>query len=145
VSIFNRFGSTHVIVDVLGCFRPTDGGRFVAVTPTRLLDTRNGTGAPQARVHQAPLALQVGGVQGVPPAATSVLLNVTAVLPSQPTFVTVYPSGGSPPLASNLNAVAGDIIPNMVLARLGGDGVAMLFNGLGTIDLVADVMGYFLG
>ena len=41
--------------------------------------------------------------------------------------------------------MAGDIVPNMVLARLGGDGAAMLFNGFGSIDLVADVMGYFLG
>jgi hypothetical protein len=33
----------------------------------------------------------------------------------------------------------------MVLARLGPDGSAMLFNNSGDVDLVADVMGYFVG
>jgi len=136
VSIFNRFGTTHVVADVLGCFRPSAGGRFVAVTPTRLLDTRVGTGAPTARVAQTPVPLRVAGVQGVPSAATAALLNVTAVLPTVPTFVTVYPGDAARPLASNLNAVPEDIVPNMVVARLGRDGTTMLYNSFGTIDLV---------
>ena len=31
----------------------------------------------------------------------------------------------------------------MVIARLGDDGAAVLYNNSGTVDLVADVMGYF--
>ena len=46
-------------------------------------------------------------------------------------------------MASNLNVVAGQIIPNMVLARLGENGSIALYNNQSTVDLVADVMGYF--
>ena len=71
------------------------------------------------------------------------LLNVTVVAPSNDTYVTVFPSGSTVPLASNLNAVAGQIVPNSVLARLGPDGSVALYNNAGTVDLLADVMGYF--
>ena len=57
----------------------------------------------------------------------------------------MYPSGSGRPLASNLNAAVGQVVPNMVLARLGADGAAAIFNNSGDIDLVADVMGYFIG
>ena len=55
----------------------------------------------------------------------------------------MYPSGGDRPLAANLNAVAGQIVPNMVLGRLGTDGAVSIFDDAGDIDIVADVMGYF--
>ena len=57
--------------------------------------------------------------------------------------MTVYPAGGDRPLASNLNVVAGQVIPNMVLARVGVDGGVAIYNNAGALDLVADVMGYF--
>ena len=48
-------------------------------------------------------------------------------------------------MASNLNAAAGQVVPNMVLARRRADGAAMMYNNSGDVDLVADVMGYFTG
>jgi hypothetical protein len=77
--------------------------------------------------------------------ATAVLLNVTAVAPSAGTYLTVFPTGIERPLASNLNAAVGQVVPNMVIARLGPDGAAAIFNNSGVVDLVADVMGYFTG
>lgn len=144
ISIFNYAGSTHVVADVLGWFGDGASSRYVALTPSRVLDTRDGTGAPVARVAQTPLTLSLAGRNGVPAdGATGVLLNVTAVSPSKGTYLTVYPSGGDRPLAANLNAVAGQIVPNMVLGRLGTDGAVSIFNYAGDIDIVADVMGYF--
>ncbi len=142
VSIFNRFGSTDVLVDVLGCFRP-GASRFVELTPTRLLDTREGLGAPLGEVS-GDLRLQVVGTGGVPAGATAALLNVTAVRPSQPTFITVYASGSVRPLASNLNAYPDDVIPNMVVAGLGPDGATVLYNAHGATHLLADLVGYFV-
>src|SRR6185436_9277201 len=43
IAFFNRVGSTHLVVDVVGYYdedRSTEGGRFYAVTPTRIADTR---------------------------------------------------------------------------------------------------------
>ena len=91
-------------------------GAYVALTPTRLLDTRTGTGAPKARVAtRATVTLQVTGQGGVPASGVSaVVLNVTAVAPTRPGFVTVY-GQGSLPTVSNLNFVAGQTVPNLVM------------------------------
>ena len=123
VSIYNNAGSTDVIVDVLGCFDGDSTGRYVALTPRRVLDTRDGTGAPLAPVGQTPIEVTLLGRGGVPSDGVSgVMLNVTAVAPTGNTFVTVYPGGTERPTASNLNVSAGQVIPNMVLARLGPTG-----------------------
>lgn len=144
ISIFNSAGSTHVIVDVLGCFSTDANGQFVALTPSRILDTRSGIGAPLAKVGTTPLQVAVLGRGGVPESGVSgVMLNVTAVAPTATTYITAYPSGGAPPTASNLNLLAGQVVANMVLARLGPDGTMMLFNASGVVDLIADVVGYF--
>jgi hypothetical protein len=144
VSIYNNTGSTDVVVDVLGCFDSDASGRYVALSPRRVLDTRDGLGAPLAKVGQTPLPLMLLGKGGVPSSGVSgVMLNVTAVAPTANTFITVYPGGTDRPMASNLNVSGGQVIPNMVLARVGSDGTALLFNNGGMIDLVADVVGYF--
>ncbi len=144
ISVFNKFGTSHVVVDVLAGFVNGAPGRYVALTPSRLLDTRDGTGAPKAPVGQTPLTVALTGKNGVPPTGVSaVLLNVTAVRPSASTFITVYPTGGAPPLAANLTAVAGQVVPNMVIARVGGDGAVAMYNNTGLVDVVADVQGYF--
>jgi uncharacterized protein (DUF1501 family) len=144
VSVFNNAGSTHVVADVLGAFVPGSPARFVPVSPGRALDTRDGVGAPRARLGREHLGLGLTGRCGVPASGVSaVLLNVTVVGPSAGTYVTVFPSGRDRPLASNLNATTGQVVPNMVLARLGPDGGAAISNNSGDIDLVADVMGYF--
>jgi hypothetical protein len=120
-------------------------GAYVALTPTRLLDTRTGTGAPKARVAtRATVTLQVTGQGGVPTSGVSaVVLNVTAVAPTRPGFVTVY-GQGSLPTVSNLNFVAGQTVPNLVMVPVSDTGTVKLFNGsAGTIDLLADVAGYY--
>jgi len=144
VSIFNATGSTDVIVDVLGCFSTTASGRYVALAPRRVLDTRLGIGAPLARVGGTPLTVDLLGSGGVPGTGVSgVMLNVTAVTPTADTYITVYPSGSSRPNASNLNLLAGQIVANMVLARLGSDGKVLVSNSAGAVDVIADVVGYF--
>ena len=144
VSIYNNSGAAHVVIDVVAAFADNAPGRLVAVQPARVLDTREGIGAPLAKLAQTPLVVKLTGQAGIPSSGVSaVLLNVTAVTPDANTFITVYPTGGDRPLASNLNAVAGQVIPNMVLARVGADGSVAIYNNAGSVDMVADVMGYF--
>jgi hypothetical protein len=150
VDVFNHVGSTHVVVDAEGFYEtsPDPNGvtttSFTPLTPTRLLDTRTTTGG-----HDAPLgangvaALQVRGTAGIPAAATAVVLNVTAVAPTQGTFLTVFPDGTTRPATSDLNVDAGQTVPNLVVAPIGPDGKIDFFNHLGQVDVVADVAGYF--
>jgi hypothetical protein len=73
-------------------------------------------------------------------------MNVTVTAPTGGGYVTVFPTGDAIPLASNLNFSANQTIPNLVAAKLGLSGQVTLRNGtFGTVHLIADVAGYFLG
>jgi Bacterial Ig-like domain (group 3) len=97
---------------------------YAPVTPVRILDTRNGTGTAKAPVGPGgTVILQVTGVDGVPASGvTAVVLNVTATGPTASSFVTVYPDGGTRPVASNLNFTRGQTIPNLVVVPVGATG-----------------------
>ena len=80
----------------------------------------------------------------VPTTATAASINVTAVTPGGSGFITVWPCGVARPLASNLNYVAGDVVPNGVLAPIGSNGKVCIYS-LADTDLVVDVAGWFEG
>ena len=143
-------GSVHVIADVSGYFVAGSvraAGGFGALAPARVLDTRNGAGGVSAAVGPGAAAgVKVAGIAGVPASGVSaVVLNVTATAATNEGFLTVYASGGSRPLSSNLNFIAGQTVPNLVIAPVGADGKVLLYNGsVGTVHMLADVSGYFL-
>ena len=142
VNVFNANGETHVIADVLGWF-PTGSG-FHSLVPNRILDTRTGNGAPLIKVgHEGLVDLAVAGRGGVPSGAKSVVMNVTAVEPTANSYITVWPSGEGRPDSSNLNTAPGFTVPNLVVAKLGSDGHANIFNAAGEVHLLADVVGWF--
>jgi hypothetical protein len=148
VDVFNPAGTTHVVYDVAGWFStdPTaPDGRFTALSPARILDTRDGTGGSSLRLGPgASLDLQVGGRGGVPATgAAAVALNVAVTSTTAPSFLTVFPTGTPRPLAANLNWVAADTVSNRVLARLGPGGRISLYNSAGQADVVVDVGGWF--
>ncbi|GGT22459.1 MULTISPECIES: hypothetical protein [Streptomyces] len=120
------------------------GSRFVPMGPSRFLDTRDGTGAPRQRVGPGGVvSLQVAGVKGVPASrVTAVVMNVTAVDPTESGHVTVYPNGQAAPQSSNLNFTPGRIVPNLVTVPV-VNGKVDLRNSAGTVDLIADVSGYY--
>ena len=99
--------ATDLVADVSGFF-PAGSGYTPIANPTRILDTRSGTGAPKAQVGAGgTLQLQVAGGAGVPANASAVVMNVTVTNPAAAGFVTVWPCGQPQPLASNLNYVGG--------------------------------------
>lgn len=137
-------GEVDLVADVVGCFA-SSGSQLSAVAPSRLLDTRKGTGAPQARVGAGQeVTLEIGGRNGVPSTATAVALNVSAVRPTQQTYLTIYPDGESRPTASSLNPDPGQVSANLVIAKLGAGGRVKIFNELGDVDLLADLTAYFI-
>jgi hypothetical protein len=73
------------------------GAGFTAVSPRRVLDTRNATGGPKAPLGAG--ATRVLDLSGVVPAGTSaVVMNVTATdVTTSGTVVTVWPDGVTRP------------------------------------------------
>jgi hypothetical protein len=83
-------------------------------------------------------------MNGVPASGVSgVVLNVTVTEPTMPGHLTVWPSGEPKPLASSLNFVRGQTVPNMVMAKVGGNGRVSFYNSAGTSHVVVDLLGYF--
>jgi hypothetical protein len=115
------------------------------LVPARLLDTREGNGAPPGPVGPDSVTrLHVTGRGGVPTDGVgAVVLNVTVTEATAASFVTVYPSGAERPTASNLNFLPGQTVPNLVVAKVGADGNVDLYNLQGNVHLVADVAGWF--
>ncbi|WP_441250945.1 hypothetical protein [Kitasatospora sp. McL0602] len=151
VTLYNgSSGTSQFVADVLGYYgQLLPGSAFTPVGPQRVLDTRIGLGRPGNQPVGAgqSVVLKVAGAGGVPAAgASAVALNVTVTDTRGPGYLTAWPSGSARPVASNLNWVAGQTVPNMVVVPIGPDGTVSLYNGSpGTSQLVADVAGYYAG
>jgi hypothetical protein len=146
VSLFTS-GSTHLLADVAGYYTPavtSTAGRLQTAVPQRILDTREGLGAPKAKPGAGGhIDLQVTGRGPVPAAGVSaVILNITGDQATIDGFVTVWPSGTDRPVVSNLNLITGETRANLVVVPVGTDGRVSLFTSGGT-DLIADVAGWF--
>ena len=167
VSMYNNLGLANFVADVQGWYTSagtTTGATYLPLSPGRVLDTRdvagassgNGLGAGET-LDLLPLAMDGAGV-------AAVVLNVTAVDHTGPdTFLTVFPTPevrtaisddyveppGPPllngrPLASNLNVVDGQTIPNLVFACVGADRQVTIYNNAGSVHVLADIQGWFL-
>ncbi|HEY4334094.1 MAG TPA: hypothetical protein VGM78_16040, partial [Ilumatobacteraceae bacterium] len=133
---------TDLVVDLEATLDVGSAQRPLAV-PTRLLDTRVAVGAPLGPLPAGHvLALHVDGAEGVAPGAPAVALNVTVTEPAGAGYLTVFPCGQDPPLASNVNFVAGETIPNLVIARVGLGGDVCFVSNV-AVQLVADLAEWY--
>ena len=134
--------ATDVVADVVGWY--PSGTDYEGLTPARLLDTRNGTGAVSSGALAAGSVqrLKVTGRGGVPSTGVkAVVLTVVVTGPQQPGYLTAYPSGTSRPTTSNINYVAGQTIANTAVVTPSADGYVDLYVFAST-QVVADVQGY---
>ncbi|MDR3662640.1 MAG: hypothetical protein P4L86_20055, partial [Mycobacterium sp.] len=167
ITILNYQGSTDVIVDVQGyytheyanteCNRTnpsdlfTDCGLYYPLSPQRVFDTRTASGYQGQNQTLGPQSQQnffagdepflPGGV--LPVDTVAVVLNVTAVNPTQNTYLTVWGTGNPMPQTSNLNIPAGTVLPNRVIVPVGANGQVSIFNWAGNTNVVVDLDGYF--
>ncbi len=126
ISLFVAETSSDVIVDVLGSYGP-GGGRVTTITPERFGDSRSSSPYGEGEVRNT----QIAGRGSVPANATAVIANVTAVDPTAWGFLSVWPAGAAQPTASNLNFLAGQTVPNLVMIKLGAGGAISIANGPG--------------
>ena len=148
IDLYNSAGSVNLVGDLFGYYTATGGSALTTDGPVRVLDTRNGTGGFSSPVGAGKsIALQITGQNGLPATGvTAVVLNLTATGPTASGWVMAYPDGISrPAYGSNLNFTKGETIPNLVIVPVGSDGKIDLYNSAGSVNLVADLFGYFTG
>ncbi len=136
----------HLVVDVVGSFTGPDApvsgdGRFVAVTPSRLVDTRSGPRPGRSTTIGVPVRGRAGLPDGGVAAA---VVNLTATQTASEGYFAAWASRRYRPLSSSLNASAqGQTIANHVVTPVSPHGFA-LFTQKGS-HVVADISGYFTG
>ncbi len=112
----------------------------MAASPSRVLDTRVGLGAPKGKVAPGTvlrLALPQAG------SATSVVLNLTATEADGPGWVRVWPCGAPEPATSALNYTTDENVANAVAVQVTSATVCM--STYSPVHLVADLSGWFDG
>ena len=148
ISVATNLRQVDLIFDVVGVYMTLDAfvpplPEFGPVTPSRVLDTRTGTGAPAAPLVGGYEIVLNTAAAGIPADADAVLLNVTVTQPTTPGYLSVWPGGVARPLVSSLNFVAGQTVANLVLVPVGSDGTVRFLAPTGTVHVVADVTGYY--
>lgn len=128
---------------------------YTPLQPCRIVDTRIAggvIGAGQTRGFKAAgnssYANQGGstgncGMQAEIPSA--VALNVTAVVPAQAGYATVFPYGTVRPDAASVNYAAGAIVNSAIISKVPNPAAALDFSifTFADADYVVDIVGYF--
>ncbi|WP_329496585.1 hypothetical protein [Kitasatospora herbaricolor] len=141
INVYNHTGATHVVIDILGYYQPGAAAKYEPTTPTRLLDTREGSGTKLG--PDTSRGLVVGredlGTRG----ATAVVLNVTVTDPDADSFLTVFPPLQFVPSTSNINFAPGRTVPNQVVVPLNYGDKINLYNHVGSVHVIVDLVGYY--
>ncbi|HLJ49984.1 MAG TPA: alkaline phosphatase family protein [Bryobacteraceae bacterium] len=125
---------------------PSQGLRFVPVTPCRVIDTRNPTGP-----FGGP-SIPAGGTRtvnipqsacSIPASAQAYSLNVTVVPVATLTYLSIWPAGQTQPVVSTLNSFDGRIVANAAIVPAGTSGGISLFASDAT-NVILDINGYFV-
>ena len=143
--------ATHVLVDVVGWFGPSGaaaasgGSAFHPVAPTRLVDSRNGTGTHRSAFGAAITRdVQTTGRAGIPAGATAAVVTLTATAPTAAEgFVAAFADGQRRPGTSDLNTAGGQTRSNLAVVQLSSKGRISLYNATGRTHVVVDVLGYY--
>jgi hypothetical protein len=127
---------------------------YLLSTPIRVLDTRE-PGSPAIPGRPADpvpansgLVVTIGGVTvngiTIPPTATGIIGNATAVAPSADGFLTLYAASETViPAVSNLNFQSGDVARANFCVVLMNGGEIIIYTTT-TTDVVFDVTGYVM-
>ncbi len=143
----NTSGPLHLIVDILGYYGDPEGapGRYQPMTPSRVLDTRAG----QALAAGQTRTFGVAGLGGVPPQGDSyhlvaVATNVTVLTPSRSGSLTVGETDLEVQTAT-MTFAAGQTEQGQLINLLDDHGgLSIRNNGTAAVQVIADVVGYFL-
>ncbi len=149
-SVYNAFGNTDVVLDVAGWVAipggaATPDGLYNPLVPARILDTRTGTGGFNTPIGPGQAIDVQVTTQGMVPASgvAAAVFNVTATNSTTGGYLTIFPTGGSPPLVSNVNFTANSTVPNRAAVTLGTGGKVSIYNPSGTVHVILDVNGWF--
>lgn len=117
---------------------------FHPLDPSRILDSRNGTGLSGPFSSRVPRRFQVTGKGGVPIGAIAVTGTLTTTASTASGYLSIGPVFTGSPTFSNLNFPTMDDRANNVAVALDANGMlSVVYVGSGLTQAVFDVTGYF--
>ncbi len=120
---------------------------FVAITPCRVVDTRNADGALGGPIIQAntsrsfplPTSTTCTGLSS----AAAYSLNVTVVPSNSLSYLTIWPTGVTKPVVSTLNDFEGTVVANAATVQAGTAGAISVYV-TDEANVVIDINGYYV-
>ena len=147
VRIYNgSSGKLDITADVVGYYS-SGGATFLPVGPTRILDTSSGLGGSGQTV--LPHAVAVTPVMDVPALAgatvTAVVLQVTVLTAQRSGALTAFPDQTNLPGVTTFPFAAGHAVTSLVVVPVVNGNVDFYNDSAGTIQVAADLLGFYAG
>ncbi len=144
ISLYNgTSGKLNLTADVVGYYA-SGGATFLAVGPTRVLDTRSGLGGSGQTVLSH--AAAVTRIMNVPALAsanvTAVVLQVTVLSAQHSGTLTVFPDQAKVPVPT-FPFVARHAVTSLAIVPIVNGNVDFYNGSSGTIQVVADLLGFY--
>ena len=144
---------TQLVADLSGWygddFAAVPGFFYEALTPERIIDTRDGTGLGTRAIGQLAageiLPITIPGAGGVPADADvrAATMSVTVTGATQAGYITVFPCDQVRPIVSNVNFdPSNPTMANLATSRTSSTEQVCFYASVAT-DLVVDIQGYF--
>jgi hypothetical protein len=146
LAVTTQGSKLELTIDVVGWFDA--GGVVRPVNGQSLLDTREATRQATSRGadadgHGTTIDVEVATAAGLPAsAAGAVVLDVTSGGGSEPSFLTVWPTGLSRPIAASATVPARSRMTTTVLTQLGDGGRVSIFDYSGSTSLDVAVVAW---
>ena len=140
INVFSM-GRTHIVIDVVGWMTGKSSpagleGRFVAVQPYRVTDTRTPAGGGRLTADS------VASIRPLAQGAAAAVVNVTFTGSAGPGFLTAFAAGtGRPPVSALTVDGADQTVATHVISELSATGLSFYTMVAG--DLIVDAVGYF--
>ncbi|TCL79665.1 RHS repeat-associated protein [Curtobacterium sp. PhB128] len=153
IQVRTETAQSKVVIDITGYYTSTkngvSAGGFVAMSPSRVLDSRGGIGAAQGQIPAgSQRTIQATGSNGIPAGAAAVAVNIIVInREAKAGYVRPTPTGETRSTGVlNYNSVEGQSTAMNAQVALNTDGKFSIdtAEGGGKIDLVVDIQGYFL-
>lgn len=147
VTFTTEAGSVAVVADAVGYYDgdTASGSRFHPVRPTRVLDSRVGTGG-YATPWTAGLTRPVPVVAATPDyVPVAIAANLTVTDATEMSLLALLRDTVYPPETSTVVFEAGQTVASGAATGVNVDGTVSIFNQLGSAHVILDVTGYFSG
>lgn len=140
---FTSTQPVHLIVDVTGFLVPTGELSYQALTPVRVLDSRDGAALYAGRLGAGQvIELPIQAMPGMPADVRAVIANLTTLSPGSRGFVTAFPCGTPPPSTSSLNFDSDNAAGAVTVSRTGGGSLCITSNA--RTYLIVDLLGVWV-